>query len=103
MLYILPVQFIGISYAQSNNTFSPQICVNDDLVAKKFAYYSRKSADSSRLDEEDRFLLRLSPGILMQTVSATTIKPTSQIQPPPGKHPVNTLPVPVVAFSSIVM
>lgn len=60
------------------NTFSPQICVNDDLVAKKFAYYSRKSAESSRLDEEDRSPLMLSPGIFTQTAA--------QIQPAPGEH-----------------
>lgn len=73
--------------------------MNDDLVAKKFAYYSRKLADSSELDEEDRFPLMLSPGILTPTVSATANKPTARAQPAPGKHTDNTLP----SFPSTVM
>ncbi|KAM4734527.1 putative ATP-dependent RNA helicase TDRD12 [Anableps anableps] len=41
-----------------------KICVNDDLVANRFAYYS-----SNGLDACDRFPLMLSPDILSQTIS----------------------------------
>ncbi|GAA6227719.1 putative ATP-dependent RNA helicase TDRD12 [Lates japonicus] len=60
-----------------------KICVNDDLVAKKFAYYSRASAESSSLDEVDRYPVMLSSSILTQTVSKTSNKSTARTQPPP--------------------
>ncbi|XP_044049258.1 putative ATP-dependent RNA helicase TDRD12 isoform X2 [Siniperca chuatsi] len=60
-----------------------KICVNDDLVAKKFAYYIRESADGGGLDEVDQFPVMLSSSILTQTVCATSNKPTAQTQPPP--------------------
>uniref|UniRef100_A0A3Q2XDI4 RNA helicase n=1 Tax=Haplochromis burtoni TaxID=8153 RepID=A0A3Q2XDI4_HAPBU len=58
-----------------------KICVNDDLVAKRFAYYSTKSGDG--LEEGDRLPVMLSYSILTQRVSP---KPTAQTQPPPGKQ-----------------
>ncbi|XP_031135679.1 putative ATP-dependent RNA helicase TDRD12 isoform X2 [Sander lucioperca] len=57
-----------------------KICVNDDLVAKKFAYYSRESADSNGLDEVDTHPVMLSYSILTQTVGTTSKKPTAQTQ-----------------------
>uniref|UniRef100_A0A3Q0T222 RNA helicase n=1 Tax=Amphilophus citrinellus TaxID=61819 RepID=A0A3Q0T222_AMPCI len=57
-----------------------KICVNDDLVVKKFAYYSTKSGG---LEDWDRLPAMLSSSILTQTVSN---KPTAQTQPPPGKQ-----------------
>ncbi|CAB1459642.1 unnamed protein product [Pleuronectes platessa] len=63
-----------------------KICVNDDLVAKRFAYYTRESAASMELDEVDRFPNMLSSGILNQSVSTTLRKPTAVTQPPAGKH-----------------
>ncbi|XP_069384015.1 putative ATP-dependent RNA helicase TDRD12 [Paralichthys olivaceus] len=59
-----------------------KICVNDDLVAKKFAYYTRESAETSGLDEVDRFPIMLSSSILTQTASTTSRKPTTKIKPP---------------------
>ncbi|XP_070764009.1 putative ATP-dependent RNA helicase TDRD12 [Enoplosus armatus] len=56
-----------------------KICVNDDLVAKKFAYYIRESADGSGLDEVDQFPIMLSSSIFHQTVS----NKLTQTQPPP--------------------
>lgn len=64
-------------------SFPPQICANDDLVAKKFAYYRTKYSDSSRLDEEDRFPVMLSSSIFTQTGSN---RPAAQIPPPLGKQ-----------------
>ncbi|XP_034443256.1 putative ATP-dependent RNA helicase TDRD12 [Hippoglossus hippoglossus] len=63
-----------------------KICVNDDLVAKRFAYYTRESAESSGLDEVDRFPIMLSSSILTQSASTTSSKPTAVTQPPAGKH-----------------
>ncbi|XP_067446784.1 putative ATP-dependent RNA helicase TDRD12 isoform X3 [Thunnus thynnus] len=60
-----------------------KICVNDDLVAKKFAYYGRESADSSGLDEVDRYPVMLSSSILSQTVSTTSVKLPAQSPPRP--------------------
>ncbi|XP_026220621.1 putative ATP-dependent RNA helicase TDRD12 isoform X1 [Anabas testudineus] len=60
-----------------------KICVNDDLVANKFAYYNRNSAECSSLEKEGRCPLMLSHSILTQTVSANTHKPTARLQPPP--------------------
>ncbi|XP_054475841.1 putative ATP-dependent RNA helicase TDRD12 isoform X2 [Anoplopoma fimbria] len=54
-----------------------KICVNDDLVAKKFAYYI------GGLDEVDRLPFMLSSSILTQTVCTTSIKPTAQTTQPP--------------------
>uniref|UniRef100_A0A3B5A112 RNA helicase n=1 Tax=Stegastes partitus TaxID=144197 RepID=A0A3B5A112_9TELE len=63
-----------------------KICVNDDLVAKRFAYYSRDSADSGGLDEGDRLPVMLSSSILTQTISTASNKLITQSQPPLGKH-----------------
>ncbi|XP_062246116.1 putative ATP-dependent RNA helicase TDRD12 [Platichthys flesus] len=63
-----------------------KICVNDDLVAKRFAYYTRESATSMELDEVDRFPNMLSSGILNQSVSTILRKPTAVTQPLAGKH-----------------
>uniref|UniRef100_A0A8D2ZMX9 RNA helicase n=1 Tax=Scophthalmus maximus TaxID=52904 RepID=A0A8D2ZMX9_SCOMX len=65
-----------------------KICVNDELVAKKFAYYIRESAESSELDEVDRLPIMLSSSILTQTVSITSNKLTAETPPSPGtqKH-----------------
>ncbi|XP_056244242.1 putative ATP-dependent RNA helicase TDRD12 [Seriola aureovittata] len=60
-----------------------KICVNDDLVAKKFAYYSRESAENSGMDEVDRCPVMLSSNILTQTVSAISNTPAAQTQPAP--------------------
>ncbi|XP_030586449.1 putative ATP-dependent RNA helicase TDRD12 isoform X2 [Archocentrus centrarchus] len=57
-----------------------KICVNDDLVVKKFAYYSTKSGG---LEDWDRLPAMLSSSILTQTVSN---KPTAQTQPPPDQQ-----------------
>uniref|UniRef100_A0A3B4WLS7 RNA helicase n=1 Tax=Seriola lalandi dorsalis TaxID=1841481 RepID=A0A3B4WLS7_SERLL len=61
-----------------------KICVNDDLVAKKFAYYSRESAENSGMDEVDRCPVMLSSNILTQTVSAISNTPAAQTQPAPA-------------------
>ncbi|XP_068458572.1 putative ATP-dependent RNA helicase TDRD12 isoform X2 [Clinocottus analis] len=56
-----------------------KICVKDDLVAKKFAYYS------GCLDEVDQIPVMLTSSILTQGVCSTSNKPTAQTtQPPPG-------------------
>ncbi|KAK2842825.1 hypothetical protein Q5P01_013025 [Channa striata] len=51
------------------------ICVNDSLVAKKFAYYSKESADSSILDKDDQLSLMLSTSTLTQSVSSRRTEP----------------------------
>ncbi|XP_037622451.1 putative ATP-dependent RNA helicase TDRD12 isoform X4 [Sebastes umbrosus] len=61
-----------------------KICVNDDLVAKKFAYYSRESADSGGLNEVDQYPVMLSSSILTQTVCTSSNKPTAQTTQPPA-------------------
>uniref|UniRef100_A0A3Q1EMX9 RNA helicase n=1 Tax=Acanthochromis polyacanthus TaxID=80966 RepID=A0A3Q1EMX9_9TELE len=63
-----------------------KICVNEELVAKRFAYYSRDSADSEGLDEGDRLPVMLSSSILTQIVSTASNKLITQSQPPPGKY-----------------
>lgn len=65
--------------------FFLQICVNDDLVAKKFAYYSSKSVDSSKLNEEEPFS-HMSVSIVPKTVSTMSTKQTVPTEPPPGKR-----------------
>ncbi|XP_032378783.1 putative ATP-dependent RNA helicase TDRD12 [Etheostoma spectabile] len=57
-----------------------KICVNDDLVTKKFAYYSRESADGNGLDEVDTHPVMLSFNVLTQTVGTTSKKPKAQSQ-----------------------
>lgn len=59
--------------------FFSQICVNDDLVAKKFAYYNRESEEISWLDEVDRLPVMLSRSILAQ-------KPAAQTEPAPAEQ-----------------
>ncbi|XP_072241434.1 putative ATP-dependent RNA helicase TDRD12 [Leuresthes tenuis] len=59
---------------------SIKICVNDDMVAKKFAYYSGTFADSGGLDAGDRSPVMLSSNILTQT---SPNKLTAQPQQPP--------------------
>ncbi|KAM8861059.1 putative ATP-dependent RNA helicase TDRD12 [Synchiropus picturatus] len=51
-----------------------KICVNDDLVAKRFANYRRQPTDNCLLDREDRTPLMLSPNILSQTVQKPMLK-----------------------------
>ncbi|XP_069575745.1 putative ATP-dependent RNA helicase TDRD12 [Brachyistius frenatus] len=58
-----------------------KICVNDELVAKKFAYYTRASSDCGGLDEGDRLPVMLSSSILTLTVSTASNKLTAQNQP----------------------
>ncbi|CAK6977923.1 putative ATP-dependent RNA helicase TDRD12 [Scomber scombrus] len=60
-----------------------KICANDDLVAKKFAYYGTESADSGGMDAVDRCPIMLSFSLLSQTVSTTSVKLTSQSPPRP--------------------
>ncbi|XP_028264537.1 putative ATP-dependent RNA helicase TDRD12 [Parambassis ranga] len=59
-----------------------KICVNDDLVAKKFAYYSRQTAGCGSLDEVDRIPAMLTSSILTPTVSVSNTL-SAQTQPPP--------------------
>lgn len=63
-----------------------QICANDDLVAKKFAYYGKESADSGGMDAVDRCPIMLSSSLLGQTGSTTSVKLTAQSPLRPGKH-----------------
>lgn len=91
--YCILSVFMNISLCRENNhqDFVFQICVNDDLVAKKFAYYIRESADSGGLDEMDQSPVMLSSSILTlhsptRTTCTTTNKPTAQTQPLPGKR-----------------
>ncbi|XP_014881694.1 putative ATP-dependent RNA helicase TDRD12 [Poecilia latipinna] len=58
-----------------------KICVNDDLVANRFACYS-----SSGLDACDRFPLMLSPSILTQTASKCSDKQLEQNLHLPSEH-----------------
>ncbi|PWA19901.1 hypothetical protein CCH79_00016596, partial [Gambusia affinis] len=58
-----------------------KICVNDDLVANRFACYS-----SSGLDACDRFPLMLSPSILTQTASKCSDKQMEENQHSPSEH-----------------
>nr|XP_029133392.1 putative ATP-dependent RNA helicase TDRD12 isoform X1 [Labrus bergylta]XP_029133393.1 putative ATP-dependent RNA helicase TDRD12 isoform X1 [Labrus bergylta] len=65
-----------------------KICVNDDLVVKKFAFYIRESADGGQLDEVDQCPVMLSSSILKQLSPSRTLctaanMPTAQTQPPP--------------------
>ncbi|XP_074533971.1 putative ATP-dependent RNA helicase TDRD12 [Halichoeres trimaculatus] len=65
-----------------------KICVNDDLVVKRFAVYIRESADNTRLDEVDQFPVMLSPGVLTQlspprTVCSASPERSEQTQTPP--------------------
>ncbi|KAI3370727.1 hypothetical protein L3Q82_007106 [Scortum barcoo] len=62
-----------------------KICANDDLVAKRFAYYIRESGDGGGLDEADQFPIRLPSTILtLHSPTRTTLnKPTAQTHPPP--------------------
>ncbi|KAK7891073.1 hypothetical protein WMY93_023036 [Mugilogobius chulae] len=65
-----------------------KICVNDELVAKKFAYYSKNSAAVMGLDEEDRKPVMLSSSILNQAVNYTkpTLQSPPQSPPPAASH-----------------
>ncbi|XP_041854069.1 putative ATP-dependent RNA helicase TDRD12 isoform X2 [Melanotaenia boesemani] len=58
-----------------------KICVNDDLVAKTFAYYRGKSADDVSLDAGDRTPVMFN--ILTQAVSISPKKLTAQPRQPP--------------------
>ncbi|KAG8012434.1 Pre-mRNA-processing ATP-dependent RNA helicase PRP5, partial [Nibea albiflora] len=60
-----------------------KICVNDDLVAKKFAVYISNSADDTWLDEVDQLPVMLNSSILNQTVCMTSNKLPAKTQPPP--------------------
>uniref|UniRef100_UPI0037E94DDE putative ATP-dependent RNA helicase TDRD12 n=1 Tax=Semicossyphus pulcher TaxID=241346 RepID=UPI0037E94DDE len=68
-----------------------KVCVNHDLVVKKFAFFIRESADGSQVDEVDPCPIMLHPDILTQrnppwTLFTAAIKPTAQAQPPPGSR-----------------
>lgn len=52
----------------------PQICLNDDLVAKKFAYYDSQSVDGKWLDETEQTPMMLAQSILTQTTCKTMNK-----------------------------
>ncbi|XP_034540637.1 uncharacterized protein tdrd12 isoform X2 [Notolabrus celidotus] len=60
-----------------------QICVNDDLVMKKFAFYIRESADGSLLDEADRFPVMLPSSILNQLSPSRSVCRAEHTQPSP--------------------
>lgn len=57
-----------------------QICVNDDLVAKKFAVYASQLAAGRELDEQEQEPVMLPPSVLKQSAVA------SARAPPPGKR-----------------
>ncbi|KAM9807705.1 LOW QUALITY PROTEIN: putative ATP-dependent RNA helicase TDRD12 [Neosynchiropus ocellatus] len=61
-----------------------KICVNDDLVAKRFANYRRQPTDNCLLDKKDRTPLMLSPNILNQTGRKPALKPLERTPPCPG-------------------
>ncbi|XP_055011721.1 putative ATP-dependent RNA helicase TDRD12 isoform X2 [Boleophthalmus pectinirostris] len=61
-----------------------KICVNDELVAKKFAYYSKAPAAASGLDEEDQKPVMLSSSFLNQAVNQTKPVPQFAPQSPPS-------------------
>lgn len=64
-----------------------QICVNDDLVAKKFAHYHSQSVDGKWLDEAEQTPIMLSHSVLMQTAGRTVKEKTiDKINLPPGQH-----------------
>lgn len=65
-----------------------QICVNDDLVAKKFAYYDSQSVDGKWLDEAEQTPIMLSCCVLTQTARKTMQKKKTidKINLPPGQH-----------------
>uniref|UniRef100_A0A667Y4E5 RNA helicase n=1 Tax=Myripristis murdjan TaxID=586833 RepID=A0A667Y4E5_9TELE len=68
-----------------------QICVNDDLVAKKFAYYSRASDHSGALDETDRRPAMLKSTILTLTDTfLSSNAPPAPTCSPPGKISMRT-------------
>lgn len=68
-----------------------QICVNDDLVAKKFAHYHSQSVDGKWLDEAEQTPIMLSHSVLMQTAGRTVKKETiDKINLPPGQHTPHT-------------
>ncbi|XP_070686471.1 putative ATP-dependent RNA helicase TDRD12 [Pempheris klunzingeri] len=57
-----------------------KICVNDDLVVKKFAYYIRESADGGGPGEVDQFPVMLSSNILTMHSAARTVR-SPQFEP----------------------
>lgn len=63
-----------------------QICVNDDLVAKRFAHYDSQSADGSWLDEAEQTPIMLSHSVLTQMACKTAKRKTGRTHLPPGKH-----------------
>lgn len=64
----------------SQLTNCPQICVNDDLVAKKFAVYDSQLAAGRELDELEQEPVMLPSSVLKQTASTSTSTAA------PGKH-----------------
>ncbi|XP_068168743.1 putative ATP-dependent RNA helicase TDRD12 [Antennarius striatus] len=61
-----------------------KICVNDDLVAKKFAVYTRALTDDSEPEEVDRFPVMLPSSMLY--LSLTLKKMMAQTCLPPGSQ-----------------
>lgn len=57
-----------------------QICVNDDLVAKRFAYYITHPAGSTGLDGTDWLPVMLPSSILPQTVSKSSNRQKAQTE-----------------------
>lgn len=51
------------------SSFSFQICVNDDLVAKKFAVYDSQLAAGRELDEQEQEPVMLPASVLKQSAS----------------------------------
>ncbi|XP_016888248.1 putative ATP-dependent RNA helicase TDRD12 isoform X2 [Cynoglossus semilaevis] len=66
-----------------------KICVNDDLVAKKFAYYNQGSGECSRSKELDRIAVTFFSSVLTQTV------------PDSNQTAVETPPSPVISSSPV--
>lgn len=70
-----------------------QICMNDDLVAKRYAYYSTLPAGSNGLNGANWLPVRLSSSILTQTASKSSDRQkaqTKQLCDPTGTTRENT-------------
>nr|XP_057931259.1 putative ATP-dependent RNA helicase TDRD12 isoform X2 [Doryrhamphus excisus] len=60
-----------------------KICVNDELVARRFAVYNHESADSRKLDQQS---FRFSSGILTAPAYTLAINPPAQTSLPPATY-----------------
>lgn len=61
--------------------------MNDDLVAKKFAYYNQGSGECSRSKELDRIAVTFFSSVLTQTVPDSN-QTAVETPPSPGKNTV---------------